>query len=111
MIVRVNLEYASSFEGNIVIDLVDHWYEANYWQASSDTLGAKTGPFTYNKGHRKAVLWDGAGTVLTELHGLDMPPYHIDDRNVRGHAFYKVRDMIISYGMHFWFHEKGSGED
>jgi hypothetical protein len=104
MIVTVNFEYTSSFEGNITINLVDHWYEANYWESTSSTLGAKTGPYSYDKGHRKALLWDGAGTVLVELHDLDMPPYHINDGPVRGRAFYKVKNKLVSYGQHFWFH-------
>ncbi len=111
MIVTINLEYQPSNEGNIVIDLVDHWYESNYWESSSSSLGASKGPFTYNKGHRKATLWDGAGTVLMEIDDLDMPPYHSSDKNVRGRMFYKVRDNIVKYGLHMWFHRKAEEED
>ena len=108
MIVTINLEYHTSDETDISIDLVDHWYESNFWRSSSKSLGATTGPFTYDQGHRKAILWDGAGTVLMEIDDLDMPPYHINDRNVRGRMFYKVKNTIVQYGLHIWYHRKGS---
>ncbi|MBS1797170.1 MAG: hypothetical protein JSS81_25305 [Acidobacteria bacterium] len=90
---------------DLQIDLVDVWYKENYWTTSSNALGGtKTGPFTYNKGHRKARLWDGAGTVILEIDGFDFPPYHIDDRAVSGRAFYNVRDRPLRYGEHRWYH-------
>jgi hypothetical protein len=108
MIVTITLEYQPANEGNIVINLVDHWYEENYWESSSKCLGAKTGSYTYSKGHRKAVLWDGAGTILMEILDLDMPPYHLTSDIVKGRIFYKVKNNPIKYGLHIWFHREES---
>jgi len=93
------------FVNRIDITLVDVWYKENYW-TSSLKLGngdIKTGPFNYNKGHRKATLWDGAGTILMELYDLDFPPYHIKEV-VSGRAFYWIKNKLLSYGQHSWWH-------
>ena len=72
----------------------------------SKALGeTKTGPFSYYKGHRKAVLWDGAGIPILEILDIDFPPYHLGDRQVRGRAFYNIKNRLLSYGEHRWFQD------
>lgn len=104
MTVTLFILHASS--GHIDINLIDVWYKENYWTTTSKMLGGtKTGSFKHNKGHRKAVLRDEAGTIILEIHDLDMPPYHIiEDRQVVGRAFYTVKNRPLSYGEHRWFH-------
>jgi hypothetical protein len=97
---------------NIDINLVDVWYKENYWTTSSKALGVtKGGPFSYDKGHRKARLWDGAGTIILEINDFDFPPYHLTDRPVRGRVFYNVKDNPLRFGEHFWFHNSEKGEE
>jgi hypothetical protein len=91
------------------IDLIDVWYKENYWTTTSEALGGtKTGSFNYNKGLRKATLWDGAGTAILEINDFEFPPYHYHDDGtaVTGRAFYNVKDRPLRYGDHPWYHWK-----
>jgi|SRR6185369_7700593 hypothetical protein len=95
--------------GYVDVDLIDHWYKANYWATQNGALGeVKTGPFTYYQGHRKAVLWDGAGTAVLEILDLDYPPRpnSISDSAAAGRAFHYVKNKLLSYGEHRWSHQK-----
>jgi hypothetical protein len=94
--------------GQVEVDLVDVWYKENYWMATQGALGqTKTGPFKYNQGHRKAILWDGAGTIVTEVLDLDYPPNHsINAGAVTGRAFHYAKNRLMSYGEHRWCHRK-----
>jgi hypothetical protein len=112
MTITLFIEYIGKAGGNVDINLVDNWYEENYWTTSSTALGQTTsGPFSYNKGHRKATLWDGAGTVMLEISDLDFPPCHITDRPIKGRIFQKVKNRLLSYGSHIWFHEANSDSE
>jgi hypothetical protein len=98
-----------TLDGNgLDITLVDVWYKENYWKTTSKALGETvTGPFNYDKGHRKAILWDGAGTVIMEIMELDLPVYHGYRDIINGSAFYKVRGKPFRYGEHQWWHHIG----
>jgi hypothetical protein len=81
---------------DILINMIDVWYMENYWTTTNGKAlgGTKTGPFKYNKGLRKATLWDGAGTAILEINDFDFPPYHFHDDGTAktGSAFYNVKD-------------------
>jgi len=113
MKVTIFIIHESYASGNVDLNLVDVWYKENYWTTSSKALGiTKTGPFKYDKGHRKATLWDGAGTIIMEINDFDFPPYHIiEDRQVKGRAFYKVKDKPLRFGEHHWFHNSENTEE
>ena len=97
---------------DLQIDLIDVWYKENYWTTSSNALGErKTGPFKYNKGHRQALIWDGAGSILLEINDFDYPPYHFLDNNVMGRVFHNIRDRPLRYGEHRWYHEAPKKEE
>lgn len=95
---------------DITINLIDVWYMENYWTTNNGKMlgGTKTGPFKYNKGLRKASLWDGAGTIIMEINRFDFPPYHFYDNGtaVTGSAFYNVKGKPLRYGEHTWYHFK-----
>ena len=111
MVITVFIEYGSSVDGNVDINLVDEWYQDNYWTTSSRVLGpTRSGPFSYNKGHRKATLWDGAGTVVAEILDLDYPPYHGIKSMVKGRVFHRLKNTLLRYGSHFWFQNADSEE-
>lgn len=101
----VTIFILNAMKGDVDINLIDVWYKENYWTTTSKLLGGtKTGSFNYNKGHRKVTLRDEAGTVIFEISDFDFPPYHINDRQVVGRAFYNIKDKPLRYGEHRWFH-------
>ena len=97
--------------GGFELKLVDVWYKENYWTTNGGALGTvKTGPFKYYQGHRKAVLWDGAGTVVMEILDFDFPPYCFADNPKLGRAFHRAKNRLLTYGEHTWFYRKPAEE-
>jgi hypothetical protein len=112
MQVTIFIMHDSYVSGNIDLNMVDVWYKENYWTTSSKALGVtNSGPFSYDKGHRKAILWDGAGTVILEINDFDFPPYQGVRSQVRGRAFYNVKGKPLRFGDHQWFQNNGKRED
>ena len=94
---------------DVDINLVDLWYKSNYWTTSSKALGEiTTGPFTYFPKHRRAMLWDGAGSVILEIFDLDYPPRpnSINGDRAKGRAYHFALQKRLSTGKHRWYHEK-----
>jgi hypothetical protein len=98
--------------GTIELNLIDVWYKENYWTTPDGTLGTvKTGPFKYYRGHRKAVLWDGAGAVVMELLDFDYPPYSFPGHQKIGRAFHWAKNKLLMYGEHTWLYSKPEEKD